>query len=823
MIRYREITDGTTTISLISKGGNSRLIANSGLNIISGNAQIRDTNISQTIDGTALIAENYSLNMKGVSTAELAVKCQQLIKLLRKSQNYKKTFWQRTPVYIKEKLSNETNTRYALCFGTAGLNYSDLFENVTEFQNVITNIGIVLVREHPWRSDVPGVLPTIKTLTASDGPANPTKVVVANFDENNIGITHIYNSSATFTLPVYDTEGHASNANGNNTVNINVGAHSNKALFILVFAVGAAAPAITMTVAGVPATLVQNFGTGVIANSTLQLWQFIAPAAGANAVVATIALNTGNAMSVLSYYNVDQTVPLQTPTYSNFTASPFSNTVLGGFSTLTIDGLMNYGAALPVITPDASQTSRENFQMAALNYKMGMSEKAGDSSVTMLWTSTNVTGAIKFAACINPVVVFGAYSANLVATPGITVWSIGGAMPVVDNVIYFGSTAGPLKHICIPIAVPGQYTCDILAQYLRGGGTPNYITLAAGSQFTLLPTGNEDSIFKTVNEWVINVKCPSDHAVATINGVSAWWIAVRINTLTAFLAWPVTGTVCYEQHDNYLEIPSTEFVGDSNPLTLLRLFNPHGGTTSPVMGTPSRMIIGARSIMGSNFHSNLNLGGAGQPAGWALANGTDATSVADVQATGGARGNVSYATSTSMVARFTLTGTAKLQYWLGRFRVFLRAQQIGGANGDCRVKLRTMIGGSTSGYPLKDSEIVPLATHDVGWEVVDLTSNSFLQIPFSDITDADLTGIDLIFIIQADRSAGTSTLQVADLILIPIDEWAMELRDPISDTTTGASALRGDTLLDADSGLLGHRILKQIIISSVAYPAETWN
>jgi hypothetical protein len=617
MMRYREITDGTTTISLIAKSSNSRITAFAGMNSMGGNTPQRDINIAKTIDGSTLIAESYTLNMKGVNTQELAVKCQQLIKLLRKAQNYKKTFWQRTPVYIKEKLYNETNTRYALCFGTAGLNYADLFENITEFQNVITSIGIVLVREHPWRSYIPGTLPTITTLTASDGPSNPTKVVVANFDENNIAITHIYNY---------------------------------------------------------------------------------------------------------------------------------------------------------------------------------------DSSAV-------------------------AWSANLVASTGISIWSVAAAMPAVNDVIYIGSTGGPLKHICIPIAIPGAYTCDIIVQYWKGGGAPVATTLTAGSEYTLLPTGDEDSIFKSVGEWVIDIKPPALHAVATINGVAnVWWISIKINAVTAFVTAPVTGsTVCYEQHENYFALPSTAFVGDSNPLTLLRLFNPYGGVASPVMGTPSRIIIGAKSIALSNFHSNLNLGGAGQPAGWALANGTDASSVADVTATGGARGNVSYATVTSMTTRFTLTGTAKLQYWLGRYRVFLRAQQINGANGDCRVKLRAMIGGSASGYPLMDSEIVPLTTHDAGWEVVDLTAGGFLQLPFSDITDADLTGVDLIFMVQTDRTAGVSTLQVADLILIPIDEWAMELRDPISDTTTGASALRGNTLLDIDSGLLLHRVLKQIIVGTSAYPAENWN
>jgi hypothetical protein len=179
--RYRELTDGDITIPLIAVSGLAP----------SGNVHQRDINIVKTISETAVIPESYTMNVVGMSTEELGVKCQQFINLLKKASNYKKTFWQRTPVYFKEKLKCEENPRFALCYGPAGLNYSDLFEDVTEFQNVIINMGIVLVREHPWRSEIPGILPAAKTLTASDGPASPTKVVVANFRDNNIGITHI--------------------------------------------------------------------------------------------------------------------------------------------------------------------------------------------------------------------------------------------------------------------------------------------------------------------------------------------------------------------------------------------------------------------------------------------------------------------------------------------------------------------------------------------------------------------------------------------------------------------------------------------------------
>ena len=183
-MRYREITDGTTTISLIAK---------SGLMPVSGNVASRDPGITRLDSDTSIIAETYTLNMKGVSQKDLAVKCQQLVKLLRKAMNYKKTSWQRTPVYIKEKLKCEEDPRYALCLGPAGMNYSDLFEDVTETQNVIVNIGITLIREHPWRAGIPGTLPSATLLTNINTARTNEKVSVANYFDYVFSITNIYN------------------------------------------------------------------------------------------------------------------------------------------------------------------------------------------------------------------------------------------------------------------------------------------------------------------------------------------------------------------------------------------------------------------------------------------------------------------------------------------------------------------------------------------------------------------------------------------------------------------------------------------------------
>ncbi len=606
--RFRELVCGTESISLIMK---------SGLTPISGNVASRDPGITRLDSDTSIIAETYVLNMQGVSAKELGVKCQKLVKLLRKAMNYKKTSWQREVVYIKEKLKCEEDPRYAICLGPAGMNYSDLFEDVTEFQNVIVNIGITLIREHPWRAGIPGQISTILTLTGIDGPATTSKCPVANF-RDAFDITHIFN-------------------------------------------------------------------------------------------------------------------------YDNSAA---------------------------------------------------------------------------------------AFSANLFGTASHALWSVAASVPADEDIYYIGSTTGPIKNIIIPIATAGVFNCDLVVEYGKGGGAPVWTALTAGTNYTRFPTGADDDLFKIANtEYSINVLPPSDYAVCTINAVSAWWIRVRINTWTAWTTTPVTQVQPeYASSSPNIDIPSTAVLGDANALSLFRLFSPTGGGTSPSMGTISRIIAGIKSFNLSTFVSHLNLGNVANPVAWTTAYGTDAAAVADVQAPANSRCHITYATNAALVARVTLTGDDQVAIYRGRYKAYVRAQQIGGAAGDCRIQLRIMIGGSTAGYPMVDNETIALTDHDKGWELVDMTPNSFINIPFAETENVDVLTTDLIFIIRAERVAGAAVLRLADLILIPIDEWFFELRDPISDVTSGGSALRGDTTMDVDGGVISDRSLKQIGPGALntLYPAEYW-
>lgn len=763
------------------------------------------------------VSETFRLNLLGTSSDDVATKVQALINMLRNIKRFreKKIY---APVYLEEQITGETNARYAQVFSCYQMDHPFSLRTPLEIDHIIENFGFTLTREHPWGSVIPGTQPANPlTLAPNDGPAAPTVVHVGNFCDD-VALTHLYNVHTAFgTQPLYDAEGHASNGSGNNTVSVTVGAHSNKALFIFVFAVGASVPAISaLTVAGAAATLVKDFGAGVIANSTLQLWKYIAPANGANSVVATIGTNTGNVMEVLSYYNVDQTEPLLNIQNANFTTSPFSDTVTVNPSDLTLDGVMcYYSASAPTITVDGSQTSRENYQLAAQYYKMGMSEKAGGTA--MQWTANNVTGAIHFAASINPVMT-DTFSANLFSTATTTLWPAG---PVAGDWLLFGSTTGPFHNIVLNLKTAAVINADLRLEVWNGNA---WAVLVAGTNYSIYPSGGggaASGIFNATGDWVLNINPPSTWAAYTRNAVSAYWFRIRINASTSWTTSPITSDtqLIYFLKSNWIEIPAAASAGDAPPTAILRLAAPLGAGTTPCFAATSMILMGARDQGLTKFVSDLNAGNYGNPADWAVTYGTDSSSAADVNAPRGKQCAVSFATNATGVVRASLTGTGMLAYWYGAFRVFLACQQVGGAANDTRVKLRICVGSTADADPKMDTKAVKLQTHDAGYEVVDL---GLVKLPFGEIIAADSLASDLIFQIMAERLTGASTIRIGTLILLPVDLWYCQLEDPKTNISLGSSALRGNSVLDLDGGVMVWRCTKFVKVSGNLIPAENW-
>jgi hypothetical protein len=412
-----------------------------------------------------------------------------------------------------------------------------------------------------------------------------------------------------------------------------------------------------------------------------------------------------------------------------------------------------------------------------------------------------------------------AFSTNFVATASFSLFSVSGSTPAVNDIVYFGADE-PFFAIAGQITVAGVYSWTETWEYWNGANWNTVLT--AGTDYTLFP---DSTPFKQVGRWAFAWKAKSDWAKTTINAQNKFWVRVRISAFTSHTTTPQNGTkTVFTVRSGEVRIPAASVKGDGPPYALAEFRPGAGGGTTPAMGLTSAVFAGVRSRDLTDFNAFLNLGDA-LPTGWAVAAGTDATITADPTAPGGDRMNVTFGTDSTMVARATLTGTNKLHTYRGQYRVFLRAQQIGGGNGETRVSLRVYIHSNAAGSPQLTKPVVALAAHDLGIELIDLTPGGYLQLPFAgyqDLYDLMSSG-EVLFEVRAERTTGAATLRLYDIILLPADESILQYDDPISDATTGASALRGGTKLEDDNGLVMDRTIKRIWSGSQWVIAETWS
>ena len=416
----------------------------------------------------------------------------------------------------------------------------------------------------------------------------------------------------------------------------------------------------------------------------------------------------------------------------------------------------------------------------------------------------------------------GVFSGSFHATAA---WTLFPAVAVAGDALYIGST-NPWKHIVLEIGTAGNFSADLLLEYSNGAaGWPD---MALGTDFTALAEdgtliASEDNLFKSTGQWAIHVFPPAAGALETVNALSRYWIRIRLVTVTSWTTSPSNATnQPYSPRKPYIEIPAAAIKGDSPPLTLLRLHSPSGGGSTPGPACLSRVLIGAKSRNLANFVSHLNAGNAQMPSGWAATYGTDTAVAADTQSPGGQRANVTFATDATMVNRVRLTGTSKLEPYIGEYLAMVRVQQVGGVAGDIKVRLRTLIGGSAATNPKSDTVSEKTRGADKGPEIITL---GLISLPFSRVFPGDITSsIDLLFEIHTQRVSGAATLRIYDLILLPVDEGSVGVDDPVSDVVSGASALRGGNALDIDGGVIANRTIKQSSwpASGMGKIAEEW-
>jgi len=336
---------------------------------------------------------------------------------------------------------------------------------------------------------------------------------------------------------------------------------------------------------------------------------------------------------------------------------------------------------------------------------------------------------------------------------------------------------------------------------------------------------SEDAIFEIAGQWMISIHPPADWASTTVNTVAGYWIRINLDAVTATTTVPTkSDDAIYFQSSNYVEVPAASIKGDAPPLSIIRIHAPSGGDETVGPANLSRILIGAKSEHGgvslATFEPFINLGNVDNPAAWTITNGTDASSVADVQAPGGTHCAISFATDTTMGARVTALGDNILDDYEGEYRLLVGMQQIGGAAGDCNLKARVFVGGSDVTDPHADTRERPTRGFDDGIEVLDL---GLIRFPLTRRQYGDaVANTDIAVQIHAERTTGTSTLELYYIFLFPISEGSVGADDPVADGTNGSSALRGGNVLDIDNGVIADRTVKYVFDGTNLVPVEEW-
>jgi len=409
-----------------------------------------------------------------------------------------------------------------------------------------------------------------------------------------------------------------------------------------------------------------------------------------------------------------------------------------------------------------------------------------------------------------------AWSTNQVAATGITLWAVSGSTPAAGDILYLGFATRPGFNAVIPLATAGAFSADVVVEaYISAAWT----ALTLGTDFWFYPaltSADQDNVYKTTGENVISFAPGANWGTVAINGVTAYWVRVRLNTVASWTTTPVShaSQIPYTQRRNYFDASASVIGGDAPPRLMPRFKAPtSGAVVTPNPNRISAIFCGAKA--GTAFESILNLHQYELPSGWAVAMGTDTAEEADLRAPSARRATCAFTTATAMTARVTLTGTAKWASFVGTYRVLLLCEQTAGDAGDTQVKARFLQGGSGATNPYLDTKTVALQGVALGYELVDLGNISISP----DTVSADTLADDLLIQVFSERIAGSASVRFSRIVLIPVDVFFFKAW---MDNANGTLHLLSDEALDVDFGVLSDRTQKYRRSGSSYVPGPKW-
>ena len=823
-----EITDGTVanTVDLLSPVFGFHLDRwRPALQAYKGDGVWHDSALS---DGRRLadskwtnVIETMDLKANDLSEDMLIADHRKIRGLLESAADYWKAEWQDTPVYLKARGPNETNTRYAIIYN--GRIPEDEMPAAApwlqdECMAVADNLTL-LVEHGPWLETPPGT---------------GTCVQVSGQQAWDPAATQITSSPAQSTDDVECSIGGGNFATG--AVGLYLG---NEA----VIGIGPALVGIRFPAIAVPpgAIILKSKVTfrGIAADVNDDCYVMIRGEATDDAPTFSTEQNLRTRAGDGPFYSVP---PPVTEAYTLWPPDAPNS------------GIEHWAIGVNYDTPPLNTIIQEivdrtgwvsGNDLVLFFYDYGSTPGVGASRSGASWDHATapapllrITYAVpapipgRAATCNNEVFIAnkhnraqltdvyrrtaaGAFSANLVGT---TAYNLFPTSPIATGeIVYFGidtamNDSGPFDNLIFDIGTPAAYigAPTIAWQYWNGG----WVAIPAASIQDNTDGGQGTFSASGVNG--VHWTPPADWAATAINGITAFWVRAlatigggesitnpaQQNRTVYTTVWP------------FVELAADQVPGDLTAALRIRIMGQSGGIYPTKLARwTNRLLIGTRSVgRGEDFTAFINLGDEQNPAGvytWVGANTTFANAI---EAPSGRYALYNPAGVEALAARITVTFNREIyrQYY-GTYRLFLRAYQSGGVAADFSIRVVAAFGGRV--LWTSATKATP-NTYD--WQVYDFGQ---ITIPFVRLRTDEYPLYGTNFIIQASAGNAAANLYFYDLVFIPTDEWAADAYTAATSQYFSAGLGRwadtlGRTYLDLDN-ITTPKYLRSSVIESL--------
>ena len=338
-----------------------------------------------------------------------------------------------------------------------------------------------------------------------------------------------------------------------------------------------------------------------------------------------------------------------------------------------------------------------------------------------------------------------------------------GTAAAVNKAAYFGSKSndtnvpgGPFSNLVFDIS-QGNKNITVLWEYWNGSA---WVTLTATDNTDMLRREGVHSV-----SWTI----PTAWATTTVNGVVGWFVRARTSAVAAGSVTPIQANrYVYTTILPYAEIDSNQVTGDLPALARIRWKNYSDFPTD-------RTIVGLRSLSrGTNFNAFINVSDTQAPFGVVLSKGTEAGVAwqTDKQAPTGRSLIASYSSGGDLaswhdLAVVTISTSVAREYY-GYYRAMLRVFYNNALSQAWNLRLQLRIG--SGGAKFTTDPVYP--TTIAQYEILD-----FKNLIILNRQSASLIGgvsDQLQIAIQGYCTSTLKPLTLYDLILIPVDEWALD-------------------------------------------------